>query len=129
MNRRRVSANDLEVVRRWREALSAPEPDRAALEALLAPDIEWVHPRGSASGRDNVLAMLERWSGPSEKEHLDVEFDPGELEDLGNGRVSALNHQIFRWKETGELAYERHARIDYIVRDGEITRYEAAIID
>jgi hypothetical protein len=80
-------------------------------------------------GRDAVLAILERQVANSEKEHLDVEFDPGELEDRGHGRISALNnHQVFRWKETGEIAYERRARIDYTVRNGTITRYEATIL-
>lgn len=87
-----MSAEDVEIVRRWRSVLSADEPQRAALEAMLTPDVEWVHPRGSATGRDAVLALLEGWSGPSEKENLDIEFDPGELEDRGGGRVSALNH-------------------------------------
>ncbi len=124
-----MSADDVEIVRRWREVLSAGEPDRAAAEALLAPDVEWVHPRGSVHGRDAVIAMLERTSGTSEKEHLDVEFDPGELEDLGDGQISALNHQIFRWKETGKIAYERHARIDYRVSEGKIARYKLTMLD
>lgn len=79
---------------------------------MLAADVEWVHPRGSVHGRDAVIAMLERTSGTSEKEHLDVEFDPGKLEDPRDGQISALNHQIFRWKETRKIAYERNARID-----------------
>jgi hypothetical protein len=68
---------------------------------------------------------LHGFGGP---ENLDVEFDPGELEDLGDGHVSAVNTQVYRWKETGELAFERRARIEYTIRDGRIVRYEAKLL-
>jgi len=32
-------------------------------------------------------------------------------------------------KETGELAYERRARIEYKIRDGKIVRYEAKLLE
>ncbi len=54
---------------------------------------------------------------------------PWRAEDLGDGRVGATNHQVYRWKESGELAYERRARIEYVVRGGKIVRYEASVLD
>lgn len=61
-------------------------------------------------------------------EDLDVELEKGELEDLGDGRVTTWNRQVFRWKESGELAYERHAT-EYLIREGKIARYEITITE
>ena len=117
----------MEIVRRWREVLVDDDPEAAAL--LLAPDVEWVVVSGeSLRGIDEVRRYC-AGSGSGGPEKLDVEFDPGELEDLGDGRVSALNHQVYRWKETGELAHERRARIEYTIRDGRIVRYEAKLLE
>ena len=116
---------DVEIVRRWREVLV--DDDTGAAAPLLAPDVEWVVVSGeSLRGIDEVRKYY-AGSGSGGPENLDVEFDPGELEDLGDGHVSALNHQVYRWKETGELAHERQARIEYTIRDGRIVRYEAKL--
>ena len=112
----------------------------AASEPLCAMTIVRVprrcsHRTWSGSSRDKTLHGVDEVAnfylgkpsgGP---ENLDVEFDPGELEAGGGGRVSAVNHQIFRWKESGELAYERRVRIDYTIRDGRIVKYEATFLD
>jgi uncharacterized protein (TIGR02246 family) len=121
-----VSVEDVEIVRRWREVLVDDDTEDAA--ALLAPDLEWVVVSGeSLRGIDEVRKYY-AGSSSGGPENLDVEFDPGELEDLGDGHVSALNHQVYRWKETGELAYERQARIEYTIREGRIVRYEAKLL-
>jgi len=120
-----VSVEDVEVVSGYREA-----SDRGDLEATLsffAHDVEWIRPGRTIHGID---ALREAWSRPgsdSGPENLDVELAKGELEDHGGGHVSTWNHQIFRWKESGELAYERRATIDYTIRDGKITRYEVTM--
>ena len=117
---------DVEIVRRWREVLVDDDTEAAA--ALLAPDLEWVVVSGeSLRGIDEVRKYY-AGSGSGGPKNLDVEFDPGELEDLGDGHVSALNHQVYRWKETGELAHERRARIEYTIRDGRTVRYEAKLL-
>src|SRR5207249_3022158 len=90
--------------------------DEESAIAVLAPDVEWVHPKGIMHGIDEVRDRWMSGGSPSGPENLDVELDPGELEDLGDGRVGATNHQVYRWKESGELAYERRARIEYVVR-------------
>ena len=118
---------DVEIVRRWREVLVDDDTEAAA--PLLAPDVEWVVVSGeSLRGIDEVRKYY-AGSGSGGPENLDVEFDPGELEDLGDGRVSAINHQVYRWKETGELARERRARIEYTIREGRIVRYEAKLLE
>ena len=121
-----VAEADLDVVRRFREAL---DKDESAAVALLAPDVEFVHPRGVMHGIEEVREKWLRSGGGSGPTDLDMEFEEGKLEDLGNGRVGAINHQVYRWKESGELAYERYARIEYVVRDGKIARYEAKLLD
>ena len=118
---------DVEIVRRWREVLVDDDTEAAA--PLLAPDVEWVVVSGeSLRGIDEVRKYY-AGSGSGEPENLEVEFDPGELEDLGDGHVSALNHQVCRWKETGELASERRARIEYTIREGRIVRYEDKLLE
>ena len=122
-----MSADDISVVQKFRDAIRREDADGAV--ALLVPDVEFVQPGRTMHGTDEVREKyVDRMSG-SGPENMDVEFDPGELEDLGGGRVAATNHQVFRWKESGELAYERRARIEYWVRDGKIVRYEATILD
>ena len=37
-------------------------------------------------------------------------------------------HQVYRWKETGEVSYERERRIELTIRDGKIGRYEMRIV-
>jgi ketosteroid isomerase-like protein len=123
-----MSAADVQVVQRFRDALAAADTESAV--ALLVPDVEWVHPKGTMHGVDEVrqgwLGSAVSTSGP---ENLDVQFDPGQLEDLGDGRVGATNRQTYWWRESGELAYEKSARIEYLVRDGKIARYEARVLD
>jgi len=122
-----VSGEDVEVARRWREVLDTDDPEARA--ALLAPDVEWVVVSGKTLRGIDEVRKYYAGSGSGGPENLDVEFDPGELEDLGDGRVSAFNHQLYRWKETGELAYARRARIEYTIRAGKIVRYEAKLLE
>jgi hypothetical protein len=37
-------------------------------------------------------------------------------------------HEIYRWKETGEVSYERDRRIELTIGDGKISRYEMRIV-
>jgi len=75
----------VEIVRRWREVLVDDDTEAAA--PLLAPDVEWVVVSGkSLRGIDEVRKYY-AGSGSRGTENLDVEFDPGELEDLGDGHA------------------------------------------
>jgi ketosteroid isomerase-like protein len=119
-----MSEEDVAVVRGYREA-----NDLEAELSYFADDIEWIRPGRTLRG---IEALREAWSRPgaeSGPENLDVELRIGELEDLGGGRVTTWNHQVFRWKESGELAFERHATIDYVIRDGKIARYEITMTE
>jgi hypothetical protein len=98
--------------------------------SVLAPDVEFVQPGRTMRGIDEVRSgYLKSGAQPRELENLDMDFDPGELEDLGDGHVGATNHQVFRWKESGELAYERRARIEYTIRHRKIVRFEATMLE
>ena len=121
-----MSEEDVAVVRGYREAA---KQDLEAELAFFADDVECVMPGRTLRG---IEALREAWSRPGAgtgPEDLDVELEKGELEDLGDGRVTTWNHQVFLWKESGELAYERHATIEYVIRDGKIARYEMTITE
>jgi hypothetical protein len=122
----------MEVVNRWR----ASNFERPAVEEVLAEDVEWVVPKGDGvttlRGVDAVLDWYEAGGAaddgaPEElggAEGLDVSEERGELEDFGEGRVGSLNRLIYSWKESGEVADVKTARLVYTVRDGKIVRYE-----
>ena len=122
----------METVNRWRTA----NFERAAVEDVLAEDVEWVVPgRGGVTTVRGIDAVLEWYAaggaadaGAPEDlggaESLDVSEERGELEDFGEGRVGSLNRLIYTRKESGEVADVKTARLVYTVRDGKIVRYE-----
>ena len=63
-----------------------------------------------------------RWGG--EKDNLDVEFEDGEWQDLGDGHVVRESRMVQRWKETGDVAAIMRVTLDLRIRDGKITRLE-----
>ena len=127
----------MEVVNRWR----ASNFERRAVEDVLAEGVEWVVPKGGGvttlRGIDAVLEWYEA-GGVAEEgapedlggaESVDVSEERGELEDFGEGRVGSLNRVISTWKESGEVADVKTARLVYTVRDGKIVRYELENLD
>jgi hypothetical protein len=127
----------MEVVNRWR----ASNFERPAVEDVLAADVEWVVPKGGGvttlRGIDAVLEWYEAGGaadgGAPEDlggaESVDFSEERGELEDFGEGRVGSLNRLIYTWKESGEVADVKTARLVYTVRDGKIVRYELENLD
>ena len=129
----------MEVVNRWR----ASNFERRAVEDVLAEYVEWVVPKGGGvttlRGIDAVLEWYEA-GGTAEEgapedlggggaESVDLSEERGELEDFGEGRVGSLNRLIYTWKESGEVADVKTARLVYTVRDGKIVRYELENLD
>src|SRR5262245_9708105 len=122
----------MEIVNRWR----ASNFERAAVEDVLAEDVEWVVPKGrGVTTLRGVDAVLEWYEGggatdeaapedPGVAESLDVAEERGELEDFGEGRVGSLNRLSNTRKESGEVADVKTGRLVYTVRDGKIVRYE-----
>lgn len=127
----------MEVVNRWR----ASNFERGAVEDVLAEDVEWVVPeRGGVTTLRGIDAVLEWYNagGATEEgapedlgsaESFDVSEERGELEDFGEGRVGSLNRLIYTWKESGEVAGVKAARLVYTVRDRKIVRYELENLD
>ncbi|HEX6664602.1 MAG TPA: nuclear transport factor 2 family protein [Gaiellaceae bacterium] len=119
--------NDVEIAGRFLEALeaAAKSGDRQPVYPMLAPDVEWVTPKRELHGIDEVREEL-TWGAPPD--NLDVEFEDRELTDLGDGRVAADVHEVYRVKRTGDFGYARDRRIEVAVRDGKIVRYEMRIV-
>ena len=106
-------------------AAAAESGDREAVYPLLAADIEWVTPKRTLKGIDEIREEL-TWGSPPEK--LALEFEAGDWVDLGDRRIACDVHQVYRWKETGEVSYERERRIELTIRDDKIARYEMRIV-
>ena len=122
-----MGSDDLEIATRFRIALEAAEKsgDREALYPLLAADVEWVTPKRTLRGLDEVREDL-IWGSPDE--NLDLEFEEGEWVELGDGRLVSDVHQVYRVKATGDFAYERKRQIELTIRGSEIGRYEMRIV-
>jgi hypothetical protein len=87
--------------RRFVEAVAAHEFQAA--EELLDPDVETVTPRGSVRGIEACRRLLQKAGGDDQFtiEQAAPEFDDAEGDVIGRTR------EVARWRETGELAYER----------------------
>jgi len=122
-----MRAEDVEVAGQFLAALEAAVESggREAVYPLLSPDVEWVTPKRTLRGIEEIREEL-TWGSPPE--NLDLEFEAGDWVDLGDLRVACDVHQVYRWKETGEVSYERDRRIELTIRDGKIARYEMRIV-
>jgi hypothetical protein len=118
-----MSADVSEIATEFLTALEAAAMtgERDPVYPLLAADVEWVTPQRSLVGLDAIKNEL-TWGNPPDK--LDLEFERGELVDLGEGRVAADVRQVYTLKATGEFAYTRIRRVELTVRDGKVSRYE-----
>jgi ketosteroid isomerase-like protein len=118
-----VASEDLELADRFRVALETPvrSGDREAVLELLAPDVEWVTPQRTLHGIDE-LRTWRIWGASAET--FDFEFAEGDWVDRGDGRFVCHGRQVYRLKETEEVAYERERGIEITIREGKISRYE-----
>jgi hypothetical protein len=120
-----MGAREVEVANRFLSAVEAAVKARdgnpGSVYPLLADDVEWVNPRRTLRGIDAIRAR-EIWDFPPE--HLDVEFEPAEWQDLGEGRLSSEVREVFLWSVTREFVRERRLRIELSIRDDRIRRVE-----
>jgi ketosteroid isomerase-like protein len=118
-----MGAQDIEVAERFRAALEAAvrTNDREAVYDLLAPDVEWVMPKRTLRGIDE---MRREWTWGSSPESFDYEFEEGDWVDDGDGRLGCDVREIYRLKETGDFAYARRRRVQVTISEGKIARYE-----
>jgi ketosteroid isomerase-like protein len=122
-----MGAGELELAARFRLALeeAAKTGDWTGVYPLLAPDVEWITPKRTLTGIDEVEHDL-IWGSPPEL--LDLEFEVGDWVELGEGRLAVGVHEIYRMKGSGDFAYERDRRIEITIREGTIIRYEMRIV-
>jgi ketosteroid isomerase-like protein len=102
--------------RQFVEAVAAH--DLEAAEELLDPDVETVTPRGTLRGIAACRQVLQKARGDEQfaMEQADPEFEDVE------GDVMARTHEIARWRETGDVAYERDFALRLTLDDGRIVR-------
>jgi ketosteroid isomerase-like protein len=107
----------------WEDAVAARDHD--ALAALLTDDVVVVTPKGKVlEGRDAVRAY---YAGPG-FDHLEVSHEDHDFHAHADG-VRMTARQVYRWKDSGEHAYDRPLEVVFIVRDDRIARAEMRILD
>jgi hypothetical protein len=72
-------------------------------EELLDPDVETATPGGTRRGIAACRRIVVKASGD---EQFSVEQAEPDFEEI-EGEIVAGTHEIARWRETGEIAYER----------------------
>jgi ketosteroid isomerase-like protein len=92
--------------------------DLEAAEELLDPDVETVTPRGTLRGIAACRQVLQKAIGD---EQFAMEQAEPEFEDI-EGDVIARTHEIARWRETGQIAYERDFALRLTLDDDRIVR-------
>jgi ketosteroid isomerase-like protein len=102
--------------RRFVEAVTANDLDAA--QEFLDPNVETVTPRGTVRGIAACRQVLSKASGDGQFviEQAEPEFEDSE------GDVIARTHEVARWRETGELAYERDFAVRLTLDDDRIVR-------
>jgi ketosteroid isomerase-like protein len=110
-----------DLAREYAEAMKAHDLDQVA--SLLDPDATVVTPKGTVlHGPDEVR----RYFGGGGFDHLEVETVHDDFQTHGKG-VRVRARQIFRWKESGEHAFERPLAFHFEFQDGRITRLEMTL--
>jgi ketosteroid isomerase-like protein len=104
------------LARQFIEAVAAH--DLEAAEELLDPDVETVTPRGTLRGIAACRQVLQKAIGD---EQFAMEQAEPEFEDI-EGDVIARTHEIARWRETGQIAYERDFALRLTLDDDRIVR-------
>jgi ketosteroid isomerase-like protein len=102
--------------RQFIEAVAAH--DFEAANEFLDPDVETVTPRGTLRGIAACRQVLQKASGD---EQFAMEQTEPEFEEI-DGDVIARTHETARWRETGEVAYEREFAVRLTLDDERIVR-------
>ena len=102
--------------RQFVEAVAAH--DLEAATELLDPDVETVTPRDTLRGIAACRQVLQKASGDEQftMEQAEPEFEAVE------GDVIARTRETARWRETGEVAYERDFALRLTLYDERVVR-------
>jgi ketosteroid isomerase-like protein len=110
--------SDADLALRYLEAMSVRDFETA--ELLLARDAEVVVAGEPAiSGADFILGVR----GFEGLDHLDVTVADRVITEE-DGVIVSRSTRVFRWRESGEVAYEQPAEARMTVKDGSITKLE-----
>ena len=106
----------LALARQFIEAVTAV--DFEAAQELLDPDVETVTPRGTLRGIPACRQVLQKAGGDEQfaLEQAEPKFEDAE------GDIIARTHETARWRENGEVAYERDFAVRLTLDDGRIVR-------
>jgi Domain of unknown function (DUF4440) len=104
------------LARAFVEAVTTRDLERA--EKFLDPEVETATPRGTVHGIAPCRQVLAKASG---NEQFAVEQTEPEFEEI-EGEIVARTHEIARWRETGEIAYERDFALRLTLDDARISR-------
>ena len=106
----------LALARQFIEAVAAH--DFAAAQELLDPEVETVTPRGTLRGISACRQVLQKAGGDEQfvLEQVEPVFEDAE------GDIIARTHETARWRETGEVAYERDFAVRLTLDDERIVR-------
>jgi hypothetical protein len=111
----------VDLAREYAEAMKAHDLDRVA--ALLDPEATVVTPKGTVlHGPDEVR----RYFGGGGFDHLEVDTVHDDFQAQG-AAVRVRARQVFRWKETGEHAFERPLAFHFEFLGGRISRLEMTL--
>jgi ketosteroid isomerase-like protein len=105
-----------ERARRFIDAVLARDFD--TMEKLLDPDVETVTPRDTFRGVAACRQVLRKAGGD---EQFTMEHPETELTEIDDD-VLARTHEVARWRETGEVAYEREVAVRLTFSDDRIVR-------
>jgi ketosteroid isomerase-like protein len=108
---------EIDRARAFVEAVTAHDLDAA--EELLDPDVETVTPRGSLHG---VLAAREVLHKAIGDDRFTKEQSAPEVEAVEGGDVIARTREVARWRESGEVAFERDFAVRLTLDGGRIVR-------
>jgi ketosteroid isomerase-like protein len=94
------------------------ERDLEAAGQLLDPAVETVTPRGTLRGIPACLQVLQKASGD---EQFAVDQKEPDFEEV-EGEIVARTHEVARWRETGDIAFERDFAVRLTFDDERIVR-------
>ena len=106
----------VDLARTFIAAVTARDLDAA--EELLDPDVETETPRGTLRGIAACRHVLMKASG--DEQFAVDQMEPG-FEEI-DGDIVARTHEIARWRDTGEIAYERDFAVRLTFGDERIVR-------
>jgi ketosteroid isomerase-like protein len=111
-----LAGTPVNVVHEFVEAVAAHDLDAA--EKFLDPDVETVTPRGPVRGIAACRQVLQKATGD---EQFAMEQAEPQFEDV-EGDVIARTRETARWRETGEVAYERDFALRLTLDEERIVR-------